>query len=105
MDCTAIIRIEQLYPMKQELLETILAPYAEGTPVVWVQEEPKNMGAWYYIQELFGARLFDKFPLSGVYRKASASPATGSKASHMHEQREVVALALGMAVKVNFDWQ
>lgn len=89
----AIIRLEQLYPIGKELVET-LAPYADGTPVVWVQEEPQNFGAWYFINaklpELVGGRL----PLSSVARAPSASPATGSRAAHLIEQRQIIDQAL-----------
>jgi 2-oxoglutarate dehydrogenase E1 component len=94
----AIVRLEQLYPIKDALVEETLAPYKKGTPVFWVQEEPKNMGAWIYLQEKFGANLLDKYPFKGIYRAASASPATGSAASHRHEQQELLALAMDRAV-------
>src|SRR6476659_4774843 len=47
-DDVAIVRLEQLYPLNQELVKA-LEPYADGTPLVWVQEEPSNMGAWYFV--------------------------------------------------------
>ena len=48
-DDVAIIRIEQLYPLRKDELLEVLSVYPDGTPVVWVQEEPKNMGAWAYM--------------------------------------------------------
>ncbi len=88
----AIIRLEQLYPLSSALQQA-LAPYAEGTPVVWVQEEPRNMGAWYFVnahrQEMFGSR----HPLSLASRAESASPATGSKAAHDLEQKMLLETA------------
>jgi 2-oxoglutarate dehydrogenase E1 component len=83
----AIVRVEQLYPLPVGDLRSALAPYAEGTPAYWVQEEPENMGAWRFIRVKFGHRLFDRFPLSGVSRPESASPATGSHSSHRLEQQ------------------
>ena len=91
----AIIRVEQLYPIQPKHLEKILAPYAAEVPVVWVQEEPENMGAWRRMRGKFGRRWFDKHPLAGVYRKASASPATGSANSHKIEQQRLLDQAFG----------
>jgi 2-oxoglutarate dehydrogenase E1 component len=85
-DDVAIVRLEQFYPLSPALGKA-LAPYREGTPLVWVQEEPRNMGGWYFINarrdDLFG----DRHPLLLASRPESASPATGSKAAHDLEQR------------------
>jgi 2-oxoglutarate dehydrogenase E1 component len=89
----AIIRVEQLYPLPKEPLEAALAGYAPGTPVIWVQEEPENMGAWRFFRIHFGERLFDRFPFTGVCRQSAASPATGSKKSHDLEQNELLGAA------------
>ncbi|APR75047.1 2-oxoglutarate dehydrogenase E1 component [Minicystis rosea] len=85
----AIIRLEQLYPLNEELSK-VLAPYKDGTKLMWVQEEPKNNGAWYFIRANLPEFLRDRFPLSCVARAASASPATGSRASHLLEQRMLI---------------
>jgi 2-oxoglutarate dehydrogenase E1 component len=92
-----ILRLEQLYPLNTALLESALAGYPEGTPVFWVQEEPENMGAWRYLKVLFGDRLFGRFPFSGLYRAASASPATGSQNSHKIEQERLLEAAFAKA--------
>jgi len=89
----AIIRVEQLYPLPRQALEEALSNYTPGTPVVWVQEEPENMGAWRFIRIHFGERLFERFPFSGVCRQSAASPATGSKKSHDLEQNELLTAA------------
>jgi 2-oxoglutarate dehydrogenase E1 component len=81
-DDIAILRIEQLYPLRDELLQSALAKYRDGTPVFWVQEEPGNMGAWYDFRVRFGDRLFGRWPFDGISRPASASPATGSAKAH-----------------------
>jgi 2-oxoglutarate dehydrogenase E1 component len=91
----AIIRLEQLYPLRRDLLEQTLAPYPAGTPVFWVQEEPENMGAWNFMRICFGDTLFGRFPLAGITRPASASPATGSHRRHKQEQAEILARAFG----------
>ncbi len=90
----AILRLEQLYPLRAELLQQALAPYKAGTPLLWVQEEPWNMGAWYYIRARLPELLQDRFPLQCVSRHESASPATGSMGAHKIEQARVVATAL-----------
>jgi 2-oxoglutarate dehydrogenase E1 component len=82
----AILRLEQLYPLNGELLEA-LAPYQDGTPLLWVQEEPKNHGPWYYINANLPQFLDRRFPIGCVARVPSASPATGSRASHLLEQK------------------
>ncbi|MGZ8901154.1 MAG: 2-oxoglutarate dehydrogenase E1 component, partial [Limisphaerales bacterium] len=86
----AIIRLEQLYPLRPELLEKALAGYESGTCVVWVQEEPENMGAWRFLRVNFGDKLFGRFPFSGISREASASPATGSAIVHKKEQERIL---------------
>jgi len=91
----ALIRLEQLYPLRRDLLEQTLAPYRDGTPAVWVQEEPANMGAWAFMRMQFGEKLFGRFPFSAVTRPASASPATGSARRHKQEQAKIVELAFG----------
>ena len=89
----ALIRIEQLYPLPRRALDEALAGYAAGTPVVWVQEEPENMGAWRFLRIHLGDKLRDDLPFSGVCRQSAASPATGSKKSHDLEQNELLTAA------------
>ncbi len=89
----AIVRIEQLYPLRKEIIEKTLEGYKPGTPVFWVQEEPENMGAWSHMRLNFGEKLFQKFPFSGIYREASASPATGSAILHKKEQEQILVQA------------
>ena len=89
----AIVRLEQLYPLPMDLLKSALAPYPDGTPVYWVQEEPENMGAWRFLLARLGLELFDRLPFSGIFRRASPSPATGSASSHKMEQKELLMQA------------
>jgi 2-oxoglutarate dehydrogenase E1 component len=90
----AIVRLEQLYPFNDEL-DQALAPYAVGTPLLWVQEEPRNMGAWYFLNARLRDVVGNRLPLSVVARAESASPATGSTASHYLEQKMLVDEAFG----------
>jgi 2-oxoglutarate dehydrogenase E1 component len=89
----AILRLEQLYPLRDEQLNEALAPYAPSTRVVWVQEEPANMGAWRYLLARFGDRLAGTRPFTGVCRPASASPAAGWPALHKSEQQKLLKAA------------
>ena len=89
----AIVRVEQLYPLPKRALEEALGGYTPGTPTVWVQDEPENMGAWRFFRIHFGEKLLDRFPFSGVCRQSAASPATGSKKSHDMEQNELLSTA------------
>jgi 2-oxoglutarate dehydrogenase E1 component len=94
---TAIARVEQLYPLAEELLRTLLDGYPDGTPVYWVQEEPENMGAWRYIRARFGESLFGRFPLLGISRPEAATPASGALSSHKVEQERLLSAAFGGA--------
>jgi 2-oxoglutarate dehydrogenase E1 component len=85
-DDVAIVRMEQLYPFPKKELREALAPYREQAPVVWVQEEPMNMGAWRFMRITLGQKAFGKHAFWGVYRPGSASPATGSSSAHKKEQ-------------------
>jgi 2-oxoglutarate dehydrogenase E1 component len=90
----AIVRIEQLYPLQAEHLQAVLAPYATGTDLVWVQEEPWNSGAWYFMNARMPAMLGGRMQLRCVSRAESASPATGSNAAHKLEQERLIEEAL-----------
>ncbi len=92
-DDVAILRVEQLYPLAQEELERALESYAQGTKVVWVQEEPENMGAYRHFEYAYRAFLNERFEFSASTRARSASPATGSASSHRKEQQELIDAA------------
>jgi len=91
---TALIRIEQFYPLNTDLLERILSNYPKVKSVVWCQEEPKNMGGWSFIAPRLGETL-GKLPLYAG-RKESASPAVGSLAVHRHEQKKLIEHAFSL---------
>jgi 2-oxoglutarate dehydrogenase E1 component len=93
-DDVAIVRVEQLYPLS-DALPAALSRYQPGTPVVWVQEEPRNMGAWYFINARKEELFSDRHPLSHVSRAESASPATGSTGAHALEQAMLLEQAFG----------
>jgi 2-oxoglutarate dehydrogenase E1 component len=85
---TAIVRIEQLYPLPLHHLEAVVSQYKNQKKLVWVQEEPENMGAWSYL-----LRRFRKLNLELVARHSSGSPATGSSKRHAIEQRDLIERA------------
>ena len=96
LDNVAIVRIEQLYPLNEQLLTDVVKPYAKAD-LVWCQEEPENMGAWTFIQPYL-KRLFGRDPhFSG--REAAASPAPGSAALFHLEQEQLIANALDITVR------
>jgi multifunctional 2-oxoglutarate metabolism enzyme len=90
---TAIVRVEQLYPLPAEQIRTALQRYPNATDVVWAQEEPANMGAWQFMAVNLPEHLPEGRRLRRVSRKASASPAVGSGKVHEAEQRALVAEA------------
>jgi 2-oxoglutarate dehydrogenase E1 component len=92
----AIVRVEQLYPFPQKELQGILAKYNEARDVCWVQEEPKNRGAWVYMRDWLEQMLPDAAVLTYVGRDTASSPATGSYKVHEVEEKELVSQALDL---------
>ena len=95
---TVILRVEQLYPFPHKALLTELSRYKNARTVVWCQEEPKNMGAWSFVEPCVEAVLTElglkmKRPLY-VGRMAAASPATGLMSKHNQQQAKLVDEAL-----------
>jgi len=90
----AIVRVEQLYPFPEEALAQVLARYGQAADMVWVQEEPRNMGAWSFIYEYLPPLLHPNQALRYVGRDAQASPATGSQKLHQQEQAVLLDQAL-----------
>ena len=91
----ALIRVEQLYPFAADQARDILARYSESAEVVWVQEEPRNMGPWRFLREFIQPLLEPtRREIRYVGRSESASPATGSGKRHQQEQAEIINDAL-----------
>ena len=93
----AVLRIEQLYPLHEELLAQLLKPFGKGAEFVWCQEEPQNMGSWSFI-EPYLRRLTGK-DIAYAGREAAASPAPGSLALFNIEQEALIASALGITAR------
>ncbi len=81
----AIVRIEQLYPFPQKQVDAIVAKYKNANELVWLQEEPENMGAWSFL-----LRTWTNAEVKLIAREASASPATGSHKQHDKEQHALI---------------
>ncbi|WP_176595121.1 MULTISPECIES: 2-oxoglutarate dehydrogenase E1 component [Sphingobium] len=98
-----IVRIEQIYPFATEALAKRIERMTKLEHVVWCQEEPRNNGAWFFVEPYIEEALAQagKAPMRARYagRKASASPATGLAKRHVAEQGALVADALGHSVR------
>jgi multifunctional 2-oxoglutarate metabolism enzyme len=90
----AVVRVEQIYPWPHEAVDAVLASYPGAREVVWLQEEPENMGAWPFVHHQVHRQLRD-MSVAHVARAESASPATGSSLVHNAEQADLLARALG----------
>jgi 2-oxoglutarate dehydrogenase E1 component len=89
----AIVRVEQLYPFPQQELETILEEYPNLERVIWVQEEPLNMGAWNYVRPLLRQLIEGRLTLHYVGRPESSSPAEGSTTLYRINQQSLIEQA------------
>jgi 2-oxoglutarate dehydrogenase E1 component len=89
---TAIVFLEQMYPFPEAELAAELERHSAARDIVWVQEEPANMGALFYMLPRLRHIANDR-PVHSVKRSASASPATGSAKAHEVEQKTLLALA------------
>src|SRR6267143_529980 len=89
IDNAAIIRVEQLYPLHETKLKSMMKAFPKSAQLVWCQEEPQNMGAWSFIEPRL-RKLFDR-EIAYAGRDASASPAVGSLALHKREQAALVS--------------
>ncbi len=92
-DNVALVRIEQFYPMKPNVLMDVLSQYPTNTDLIWFQDEPSNMGAWYFMNMRLGEAISSRFKLRLISRAESASPSTGSSAAHKLEQAELLEAA------------
>jgi 2-oxoglutarate dehydrogenase E1 component len=89
-----VIFVEQLFPWPEAELQAALDQHPGAEEIIWVQEEPANMGAHTYVMPLL-RRLAGQRAVLSVKRSASATPATGSAKAHEMEQRTLIDIALG----------
>jgi len=89
----ALVRVEQLYPLRLDTIKSIVESYPRGVELAWVQEEPKNMGAWSHMfinfQESFG------WELPCISPAPNPSPASGSHTRNHEQQEEILVDAIG----------
>ncbi len=90
-----VVRMEQLYPWPKDRLAALLARYDRASEIVWLQEEPENMGAWNFVHSRLHRILRDSHTLRHVSRAESASPASGSAALHKLEQEDLLVRSVG----------
>ena len=81
----AIVRVEQLFPLNTERIRSIISKYSNLEKIIWVQDEPSNMGAWSHIQ-----RFLPDVPFELVSRPASASPAGGLMHQHNNRLKKIL---------------
>jgi multifunctional 2-oxoglutarate metabolism enzyme len=91
----AVVRVEQLYPWPYAAVARIVEKYVNADEIVWLQEEPENMGAWNHIKGRLYEAHDDTHEIRRVSRQESASPATGSHAIHQAEVHDLMESALG----------
>ncbi|MBA3474921.1 MAG: 2-oxoglutarate dehydrogenase E1 component, partial [Rubrobacter sp.] len=92
-EVTAVARIELLYPFPEEEVNAVLSGYPNLQEIVWVQEEPRNMGAWTFVEPRLRQLVDDKLPVRYVGKPARPSPAQGSASFHKREHAVIVRSA------------
>jgi 2-oxoglutarate dehydrogenase E1 component len=95
---TVVVRLEQFYPFPETQLKAVIKKYHGARQYFWVQEEPENMGGWFFVRPLI-EKLTGK-TIKFIGRKASASPATGFPNIHRREQAAIIEDAVGKAKRV-----
>jgi 2-oxoglutarate dehydrogenase E1 component len=95
---TAVLFLDQLYPLPRTEIAGALAAHPHAREVIWVQEEPRNMGAFFYVMPRLLPLVQERgLSLRSVKRSSSASPATGSAKAHELEQKTLLSLAFTTA--------
>jgi len=95
---TVVVRLEQFYPFPETQLKAVIQKYHGARQYFWVQEEPENMGGWFFVRPLIEKLTGETIKFIG--RKASASPATGFPNIHRREQAAIIEDAVGKAKRV-----
>ena len=93
-ETVAIARVEMLYPFAKEQLEGVIGSYPNLKEIAWVQEEPRNMGAWKVMSRRMPGLLPDGVALNYIGRQGRASPGEGYSGAHALEQERIVLTAL-----------
>jgi len=93
-DWLHIVRVEQLYPFPANEIAEIVSRYPKLKEIVWVQEEPRNMGAWSFVEPRIRELAAGKVAVSYIGRPERSSPATGFQQVHALEQQYIVSQTL-----------
>jgi 2-oxoglutarate dehydrogenase E1 component len=93
---TAILRLEQFYPYPSKIIRKTIARYSSLRNLTWVQEEPKNMGAWNFLSSRLKSDIPDACKLHYIGRSESASPAVGSYKVSMQQQKKLIKDAFSL---------
>lgn len=94
LDFLHIIRVEEIYPFPVREIRDVISRYPNAKEIVWVQEEPKNMGAWTYIEPRLEAVTSNRLNVRYIGRRRRSSPAEGNPTAHKQEQARIVREAL-----------
>ena len=105
VDSVAVVRVEQLYPLPQDEIRRVIEGYPNVREVVWLQEEPRNMGGWEYMAPRLQPLLPEGVSLTYLGRPERASTAEGSPEAHAAEQSRIVEAAFGGQRKVKLETQ
>ena len=97
----ALVRVEQLYPFPAVALREVLDAYSAVNDVVWLQEEPENMGGWEFMRPLLEELIGGRCPLRYIGRARSASPSEGSAAWHQLNQKQIVERVFDLRSQVS----
>ncbi|KGX87334.1 2-oxoglutarate dehydrogenase E1 component [Pontibacillus litoralis] len=97
LDWLHVLRLEQIYPFPAKQLEAVLAEYPNVEEIVWVQEEPRNMGGWNFVKEILFNIKGDQQVLSYIGRPHRSSPAVGEPNIHKTEQSRIIQEALELS--------
>jgi 2-oxoglutarate decarboxylase len=98
LEPVAVVRVEQLHPWPENEILAALDAYPSLEEVVWLQEEPENMGGWNYVHGLLHRSLRSRAQLRHVSRPVSGSPATGSSTIHQLELADMLDRSVGLPV-------
>ncbi|TGL45179.1 2-oxoglutarate dehydrogenase E1 component [Leptospira perdikensis] len=94
LENVAVVRIEQLYPFPENHIQQMITSYGKLKKFVWVQEEPKNQGAWFFVRDRIEAVMPENKRLHYAGRSEFPSPACGHVVTHLKEQEDLVKDAL-----------
>jgi 2-oxoglutarate dehydrogenase E1 component len=101
-DWLHIVRVEQLYPFPQKEIEAVIARFPNAKQLIWVQEEPQNMGAWSYIEPRLRAVLPEGATVSYIGRPERSSPATGFQDVHAFEQQQIITMTFNQKPSLTY---